>query len=516
MAQRSAVTKSFSRGEIALPRTSLCMSLLEINTRVWIKRFGPNTTLEGVPPQTWENISKTGMDMVWAMGVWRGSPETVSRCCFEPQLLESYQRALSDYSPKDVIGSPYAIDRYLINPSLGGNRSIEHLRQQLHRQGLQLILDFVPNHFSEGSRLIAEAPYVFLPGTEELLRRDGKTFYRPVHAPNLILAHGKDPYFDAWSDTAQINYFSEAAAQFMTEQLLHIAGQCDGVRCDMAMLALNDVFERTWGPALAAGNQTRPKEEFWARAISAVKAKWPSFIFIAEAYWDREWTLQQLGFDYTYDKRLYDRLRGSKATEILAHSKADPSFQSKLVRFIENHDEQRAVIAFGPMKSRAAAILASTLPGMHLFHDGQFDGRAVHLPVQLGREPAEAPRGDMREFYERLLAIVQSPVFKKGQWTLESVEPAGNDSHANFIAYTWSLDNERRLVVVNYADQPSRGHVRFDARDLPETVLLTDQLDNRRYEYARSNLQTYGLFIELPPFGAHIFSFKRSSCAASQ
>jgi hypothetical protein len=86
----------------------------------------------------------------------------------------------------------------------------------------------------------------------------------------------------------------------MIGELLKIAGQCDGMRCDMAMLVLPEVFERTWG------SQAQP---FWPKATQRVRERVPDFCFMAEVYWDLEWTLQQQGFDYAYDKRLYDRLR---------------------------------------------------------------------------------------------------------------------------------------------------------------------------------------------------------------
>ena len=86
----------------------------------------------------------------------------------------------------------------------------------------------------------------------------------------------------------------------MARELERIATMCDGVRCDMAMLILPDVFERTWG---------RRPEPFWPRTIERVRKAAPSFLFMAEVYWDLEWELQQQGFNYTYDKRLYDRLR---------------------------------------------------------------------------------------------------------------------------------------------------------------------------------------------------------------
>src|SRR4029079_14671348 len=108
-----------------------------------------------------------------------------------------------------------------------------------------------------------------------------------------------------------------------------IATQCDGVRCDMAMLMLNDVFARMWGERAGA----RPGDEDGPSTIAAVKADHPDFVFMAEAYWDLEYALQQQGFDYCYDKRLYDRLIHEDAGDVHGHLTADSAYQERLVRF---------------------------------------------------------------------------------------------------------------------------------------------------------------------------------------
>ena len=138
--------------------------------------------------------------------------------------------------------------------------------------------------------------------------------------------------------------------------------------------------------------------------IGRVKAAHPDFTFIAEAYWDMEWTLQQQGFDYCYDKRLYDRLLHEGAESVRGHLTAGLDYQDKLVRFIENHDEPRAAATFGP-RARAAAVVAATLPGARLYHDGQLEGRRTHIPVFLARGPEEAPDEDLRAFYAELLSL---------------------------------------------------------------------------------------------------------------
>src|SRR5439155_13135406 len=148
----------------------------------------------------------------------------------------------------------------------------------------------------------------------------------------------------------------------------------------------NSVFNRVWGDH---ANGRAPESEFWPEVIEPVKKKYPGFIFLAEVYWGMQAELQALGFDYTYDKRLYDRLKHETVHSVRDHSLAASSYQRKLVRFVENHDEERALTGFGLDKSRAAAVVVSTVPGAKLFHDGQFEGRRHRIPVQLGRRPKE-------------------------------------------------------------------------------------------------------------------------------
>ena len=126
----------------------------------------------------------------------------------------------------------------------------------------------------------------------------------------------------------------------MIGEMQGIADRCDGVRCDMAMLLLPEVIARTWGGRSQPADGAAPVEApFWPEAIAAVQTRRPDFLFLAEVYWDLEWELQQEGFDYTYDKRLYDRLRAGDAAGVRAHLSAGLDFQRRCARFLENHDE---------------------------------------------------------------------------------------------------------------------------------------------------------------------------------
>jgi hypothetical protein len=288
--------------------------------------------------------------------------------------------------------------------------------------------------------------------------------------------------------------------QAMIGELERIAGQCDGVRCDMAMLVLPDVFERTWG---------RRAELFWPGAIARVREKVPGFCFMAEVYWDLEWTMMQQGFDYAYDKRLYDRLREGHARPVREHLYAGLDYQNKLARFLENHDEPRAAATFAPGMHEAAAVITYLSPGLRFFHQGQFEGRRKRISPHLVRAPLEAGDPARQQFYAALLAVLRRPTVRDGQWSLLECMPAwaGNPTGDAFLAWSWhTRDNQRLLIAVNYAGHQSQCYVRLPFPDLAgRKVRLKDLMGPASYDRDGSDLASRGLYLDLPPWGHHVF-----------
>lgn len=442
-------------------------TLYQINTRVWRHRFGPETRLLDIPQTYWQWLADEGVDYVWLMGVWRTVREAVPRYALTDGLKKAYAQALPDWTEADLIGSPYAIDRYELAPELGDGDTLRLLRRRLRQAGLKLILDFVPNHFHAETSYLEERPEVFLRVEEAAVTEDSSTFY--AHAGGHW-AHGKDPNYAAWTDTVQVDYAKAEARAFMEAQLLHVAQYCDGVRCDMAMLLLNDVFARTWGSRLP---KDRPTEEFWPGAIALVRETYPDFLFIAEVYWGLEWELQQQGFDYTYDKRLLDRLLAGDPTAIRAHLEADHGFQQRSMRFLENHDEARSARRLDTRQIQALAIASYTLPGLRFFYDGQWEGRRERLPVQLGRERVERPcecpwsgQWDLSDeprgvrpicaclfrFYEKLRTLLRDPALREGTWQL--LPPHTEVAMRRLLAWTITRGKERMLVLINWSGEP--------------------------------------------------------------
>jgi hypothetical protein len=272
----------------------------------------------------------------------------------------------------------------------------------------------------------------------------------------------------------------------------------------MAMLMTNEVFARTWGERVGPA----PAEEYWPTVIGRTRVAHPDLLFIAEAYWDMEWALQQQGFDLCYDKRLYDRLAHESAGSVRGHLHADAGYQERLLRFIENHDEPRAAATFGRERARAAAVVISTLQGARMYHDGEFEGRRTHIPVFLGRGPDEPPDDDLRAFYERLLRAVADSDLRHGDWRLCECEGwPDNDSYGRLVAWGWSGAGARHLVVVNLSDDSAQAHERLPWPGLAgRTWELTDRLDGRRFERDGDALAGEGLYVDLGPWAFHFLA----------
>lgn len=489
-------------------QSPLYPALYQINTRVWMTelahKLGRQATLDDIPEAELEQLAKMGFDWIWLLSLWQTglASQRVSR--IRQDLRNEFQETLPDLRDDDIPGSGFAITGYTVHKALGGAAALARLRQRLRKHGLRLMLDFVPNHTALDHPWAETHPEYYISGTEADLSQSPGNYIRVKRkAGQMVLAHGRDPYFPGWSDTLQLNYGNPATQEAMTGELLRIASQCDGVRCDMAMLVLPEIFQRTWGV---------PTEPFWLKAIEQVRKKSPDFCFMAEAYWDLEWTLQQQGFDYAYDKRLYDRLREGHARPVREHLLAGLEYQNKLARFLENHDEPRAAATFPKGMYQAAAALTFLVPGLRFFHQGQFEGRLKRISPHLNRAPAEELNRCISKFYQRLLEVLRRPILREGQWRLLECIPAwdGNGSSDAFIAFSWEAPDEAPLLVaVNYANHPSQCYVRLPFAGLGSGQWrVQDLLGGADYDRDGKDLQSRGLYLDVSPWAHHVFEMK--------
>ena len=489
--------------------------LYQINTRVWLgersRQLGRRATLQDIPDQLLDEIVARGFDYVWFLGVWQTGPAGRAVSLAHPEWLEEYRRTLPDFSDADVSGSPFAIQRYALHSDFGGPEDIAALRDRIHARKLKLILDFVPNHTAMDHPWVEERPKFYVHGTSDDLAREPQNYRRvKTSSGERILAHGRDPYFPGWPDTLQLNYRHPELRAAMTGELLAISKLADGVRCDMALLILPEVFARTWGERARPGDGATPVDDsFWSTAIKQVRQANPGFLFMAEVYWDLEWALMQQGFDFTYDKRLYDRLHAQDAVAVRDHLHADMPFQRGSVRFLENHDEPRAASVFPQNVHRAAAVIAFLVPGMRFFHEGQLEGRRTRVSMHLGRRPEEPVDEQIRSFYLRLLEVLKRPELWEGRWLLLECRPAwdGNPTWDRYIAFMWVGTRGGVLVTVNYGPSQGQCYVSLPLNFQGRHFVLNDLLGSARYERNGDELAARGFYLDMPAWGFHVFEF---------
>jgi hypothetical protein len=485
--------------------------LYEINTRCWLRELsaqkGTAVTLATIPDSEFASWQELGFTHIWLMGVWTSGPKARAKAMENPTQKKQYSDVLPDCRDEDIGASPYAIADYRVPEALGGEDGLQSFRRRLNAKGMKLVLDFVPNHLGLDHAWVSERPELFVQSANET----AGTFAQPTNERSRWLAHGKDPYFPPWTDTVQLDYRLEGTRKAMTQLLQGIAKRCDGVRCDMAMLLIQEIFAKTWQHLPVQGAAS--PSEFWPTAIARVKQMQPAFLFLAEAYWGLEEKLQSFGFDYTYDKELYDLLttRNVQGPQSYLVGKSR-EYIARSAHFLENHDEPRIASILNPAEHRAAALLILGLPGMRLLYQGQLSGAAIRIPVQLMRRPAEASRPEIEQMYEQLLTVLRQTSVGQGEAELLRPRPAwpGNPTAGNIVLVQWQRrPSEFDLVIVNLAPHPSQCYapVRLPA-DTSTQWELRDLLGNEKYVRSAADLQNQGLYLDLRAHAAQLFRFE--------
>ena len=436
------------------------------------------------------------------MGVWRRSHIGRDIARTDPGLVAEYDRVLPGWTADDVPGSPYCVQAYEPDDQMGGWRGLDAARRALRDRGVKLMLDFVPNHTAFDHAWIFEHPDRYVSGDENDCR-SAPSEYRRVETsvgPRFI-ACGRDPYFAPWTDVAQLNYFNPETRAALQATLATIAEHCDAVRCDMAMLVLNDVFERTWRRVL---RDWWPGllQEFWQETTKLVS----SLEYVAEVYWHLESRMLDQGFAFAYDKRVLDALHSNGSASALRDVLRAPTPEpSHLARFLENHDEPRSAATLAHCQVAAASLVA-TVPGLRFFFDGQLEGRRVKPPVQLGRWPEEPVNEQIQAMYQRLLRFARTPLLHDGEWRLLDVTAAGDHTFNDIVAYRWRSEGALAVIALNLGRSVSQANVPISG-DLPDgdQFDFVDALTDARYRWTRDALMATGLYVRLDAGAAHVF-----------
>jgi len=464
--------------------------LYELNVRTWSSERGTElgrpATLDDLPDTWLAHLAEHGFTWLYLMGVWPTGELARLASLADVSLRQYLVSVLPGATEADITGSPLAPASYTCDPALGGDAALERLRDRARSFGMALMLDYVPNHVGLDHHWLTEHPEWFIRGDEAALAREPETWIR---LPTGIFAHGRDPFFAPWRGTVQLDYANPVVQDASIAQAADIAGRCDGLRCDVAMLLLPDVFAGTW---------RRQIPPFWKRCLDEIRALHPGTLFMAEVYWNREYELQQAGFDFTYDKILYDRLLSGESESIRVHLRAGLDYQGHCVRFLENHEEQRAAARFpNADHHRGALFLTGMAPGMLLCHFGQEDGRALHSSLHARRRPPEAGSDAHRRAYKDLLRLLGEPARQDGTWSLCESRSGGP-----LIGMLWTLQSHHSLlVVVNTSWGHATGHL-----DLGVLASRDCQLQDVFGQAAPCAIESdvlrrEGLRLDLPPWG---------------
>jgi Alpha amylase, catalytic domain len=500
--------------------------LIEIDARAWMARLtaraGRRVGLGDVRAREIEPIADLGFDLVWLTATWQNGAASRRLWRGESSMRDLRAELLPDGSDNDIVGSPYAISAYEPSDSLGGAVGLAALRTRLSEAGIGLILDFVPNHTAVDHPWVRRHPEWYVHADTAQRSADPTEYFEVRSDGRHWIAHGRDPNYPPWTDTAQLEYRHPDVPRAMTQALREVATRCDGVMCSMAMLVLDDVFRGTWGSRSVLPSvveDASPFGEFWWHASSSVREAYPRFLLIGEAYWGLEWRLQQLGFDFTYDRPLLERQLAGDAGAVAAHLRADDVYQRRSVRMLEDRNGPRIAARMSPQQERATALLDATIPGMFMVRDGQMDGAQADVPVQLRREPDEPLDDGLHEFYARLMLATNDETFRLGQAIrMEPVQAWGeNMTHEGIVARLWvGQHRQLRLAVANLTPEPAQGYIPLP---LPEfagkVVQLRDLLDDEAtYIRQGDDLLTRGLYLDLPGYGGHIFRITREASPA--
>jgi hypothetical protein len=420
--------------------------LYEINTRVWLRelseRTGRAVTLADVPESEIARWKELGFTHIWLMGVWQVGPKARDIAL---KLWREHWRKEVASEERDVQGSPYAIEEYAVDTRLGDALALLMLKERLGRQGMRLIVDFVPNHLGIDSTEPMRFPARFVHSSEALRG----TFFAEARFGPRYFAHGRDPYFDPWIDTVQLDYRVMETHENMRSVAQTASMYGDGLRCDMAMLLLPEIFAETWKQFPTSGAH-RTQADFWRKTIQEIRLLQPQVELIAEVYWDREEQLQELGFDYTYNKRVLDYLAKGECADLIQYLRGcSTGYLKRSVHFIENHDEERAAARFDIRRHQLGAALILFLPGMALLHDGQLEGRKKFARIQMSKRAAEPVDAEIVEFYETLLKMLQGTQVRRGTPSLVELGKLA-------IGVKWEGRDETDVAVVNFGREAVR------------------------------------------------------------
>ncbi|KAG9395591.1 Alpha amylase, catalytic domain [Carpediemonas membranifera] len=491
--------------------------IFELSARPWLYQLGlkyhKHMMLEDVPDSEIKYYADRGITHIYLLGVWSIGAYGLNHDRTDAGLLADYKNILPDFTTADIIGSPFAVTKYTINPQIGTTSDLKNFRDRLNSFGMKLILDFVPNHSAIDAPTATSNIDLYVHNTPS----QSAPFDRSIMTENGVY-YGKDKYGYVWTDTAQFNYFNADTVKARTADLFAVAALADGIRCDMAMLAVNEIFSGIWGSTVSTRGYTQPSTEFWQTAIAAIKSRYPDTIFMAEQYWGMGDKLLSLGFDYVYDKEgLYDTLSGLSGGDESSYiwdiknyvkNTLASGFLDHGAHFIANHDQDRAVYHWGvDWRADLAGMVTFTVPGLRFHWMGQWEGHRNKLDIHLRRQKTEAADEVCVSFYDMLLPILRDhKVFHAKDARIEYVEGSDNDAW-KILALRMEHGSEGVLVAINLSKESASASIPLPHVSGAGNVTVKELVSGTAYSRDADTLRNQGLFVEVSSNYLQVFTY---------
>ena len=542
------------------------------STFVWLdqlsKQYSRNITrLDQIPDAELQILSSRGINTLWLIGLWERS--------------EASRRIKNACGNPDAASSAYALKNYEIADELGGWEALHNLKGRCSSFGIRLASDMVPNHTGIDSDWVRQYPDRFIqlgespfPGytfngmnlsdssdTGIFLedhyydKTDAAVVFKHVDYTTgkvRYIYHGNDGTSMPWNDTAQLNYLDAEVREAVIRTVVHVASNFPVIRFDAAMTLAKKHIQRLWYPAPGQGgdipsraehglssdefNRLIPRE-FWKEVVERVAREAPDTLLLAEAFWMMEgYFVKNLGMHRVYNSAFMNMLKNEEngkykqtIKNTLTH---DPEILKRFVNFMNNPDEDTAVLQFGKGdKYFAVCTMLVTLPGLPMIGHGQVEGFEEKYGMEYRKAYFnETPDQDFIARHEKEIfpLMKRRYLFSEAAFFLlyDLVEENGR---VNENVFVWSnkFRDHYSLTAVNNSFESASGRIYhsvlkkerasdrlvsfsiFQALDLDEGrdnyVYFTELNSGLTYIQKTGEILSKGIYIELNGYGKNVF-----------
>jgi glycosidase len=528
--------------------------LLAKSVYVWLYQLSQKyattmASLDDIPDEELDDLARIGFTGLWLIGVWERSDAS---------------RRIKQYSGDEgATASAYSVYDYTVAKNLGGDEALDRFRDRCGIRGIRLAADVVPNHMGIDSRWIGEHPDWFLgldyspfpaysfngadlstdPKYSVYLedhyyeRTDAAVVFKHVdHDTGVVryIYHGNDGTMMPWNDTAQLNYLNPAVPEAMINTIINVARRFPIIRFDAAMTLTKRHYQRLWFPHPGEGGaiptraehglsheefSQRMPEEFWRMVVDRIAAEAPDTLLLAEAFWLTEsYFVRTLGMHRVYNSAFMNMLRDEENARyrrvVIETLEYDPEILKRFVNFMNNPDEETAVVQFGKGdKYFGTCVLMVTMPGLPMFGHGQMEGLQEKYGVEFLR-PRMNETAD-HGFWEHHWRVI-SPLLKRRRlfagvddFLFYDFRCDDGSVDDNVFAYSNADGIERSLVIFNNTYGHTSGSLDHSVPKLVRTQSGSRELKSNRLSEAyqlSADPAAYSIFRNVMTGLEHIYS----------